>query len=108
MILNIYEFNKQIKNYTENCDSNSWFDLIFGFRNFRLVFKIALEVWHALILLTRNIRKIHFSVNSRPINMHPDIFLGSGTFKKPGPKSGVQKAGLKKQGHCYSKRQKAR
>ena len=32
----------------------------------------------------------------------PDIFLGSGTLKKQGPKYGVQKAGCKKQGHCYS------
>ena len=35
----------------------------------------------------------------------PDIFLGSGTLKKQGPKYGVQKAGCKKQGHCYSKRE---
>ena len=28
--------------------------------------------------------------------------------KKPGPKYGVQKAGCKKQGQCYSKREKAR
>ena len=32
-----------------------------------------------------------------------DIFLGSGTLKKLGPKCWVQKAGCKKQGHCYSK-----
>ena len=37
----------------------------------------------------------------------PDIFLGSGTLKKQGPKYGVQKAGCKKQGHCYSKREEA-
>ena len=37
----------------------------------------------------------------------PDIFLGSGTLKKPGLKYGVQKAGCKKQGHCYSKREEA-
>jgi hypothetical protein len=28
--------------------------------------------------------------------------------KKLGPKYGVQKAGCKKQGHCYSKREEAR
>ena len=38
----------------------------------------------------------------------PDIFLGSETLKKKlGPKYGVQKAGCKKQGHCYSKREEA-
>ena len=37
----------------------------------------------------------------------PDIFLGSETLKKQGPKYGVQKAGCKKQGHCYSKREEA-
>ena len=37
----------------------------------------------------------------------PDIFLGSGTLKKQGPKYGVQKAGCKKQGHCYSKKEEA-
>ena len=35
----------------------------------------------------------------------PD-FLGSGTLKK-GAKYGVQKAGCKKQGHSYSKREEA-
>ena len=38
----------------------------------------------------------------------PDIFLGSATLKKWGPKNGVQKPGCKNQGHCYSKREKAR
>ena len=37
----------------------------------------------------------------------PDIFLGSGTLKKSGTKYGVQKAGYKKQGHCYSKNEEA-
>ena len=37
----------------------------------------------------------------------PDIHLGSGTLKKQGPKYGVQKAGCKKQGHCYSKIEEA-
>ena len=37
----------------------------------------------------------------------PDICLGSGTFEKLGPKYRVQKAGCKKQGHWYSKREKA-
>ena len=31
----------------------------------------------------------------------PDIFLGSGTFKKTSPKYRLQKAGCNKQGHCY-------
>ena len=52
---------------------------------------------------------------TRPVNLHPDIknnrwtwyFLGSGTLKKLGPKYGVQKAGRKKQGRCYSKREDA-
>ena len=34
--------------------------------------------------------------------------VGLWTWKKPGPKYGVQKAGCKKQGQCYSKREKAR
>ena len=38
----------------------------------------------------------------------PDIFLGSGTLKKLGPKYGVQKAGCKKQGHCYLKKEETR
>ena len=37
----------------------------------------------------------------------PDICLGPGTSKKLGPKYRVQKAGCKKQGHCYSKREEA-
>ena len=37
----------------------------------------------------------------------PDIFLGSWTLKKLGPKYGVQKAGCKKEGDCYSKREEA-
>ena len=48
-----------------------------------------------------------------PVNLsHYSCFENMGRFatlkKESGPKYGVQKAGCKKQGHCYSKRGEAR
>ena len=37
----------------------------------------------------------------------PDIFLGSGTLKNEVQNMDLKKAGSKKQGHCYSKREEA-
>ena len=37
----------------------------------------------------------------------PDIFLGSGTKKNQVQNMDLKKAGCKKQGHCYSKREEA-
>ena len=37
----------------------------------------------------------------------PDIFLGSGTLKNQVQNMDMKKAGSKKQGHCYSKREEA-
>ena len=51
--------------------------------------------------VTQSICTHNSSLSSRP-----DIFSGAGTLKK-GPKYGLQKAGCKKQGHCYSKREEA-
>ena len=41
------------------------------------------------------------------LSCRPDIFLGSGTLKKSGPKYGPGKSREQKQGHCYSKREEA-
>ena len=67
------------------------------------------------ILATFSLKKadeLHYNSFDQPIctlisnlSGRPDIFLGSGTLKKLGPKYGVQKAGCKKHGHCYSKRE---
>ena len=50
------------------------------------------------------------ATDSRPhyfsLSRRPDISLGSGTLKKD-PTYGLQNAGYKKQGHCYSKREEA-
>ena len=54
------------------------------------------------VIVAESICTQYYNLSGRP-----DIFLGSGTFKKQGPKYGVQKAGCKKQGHCYSKREEA-
>jgi hypothetical protein len=43
-------------------------------------------------------------IHNASLSGQPDISLGSGTLKK-GPKYWVQKAGCKKQGHCYSKKE---
>ena len=49
-----------------------------------------------------------FSFDNRPFNLHP-LFLfwkhGLWPWKTSGQKYGPEKAGCKKQGHCYSKRQ---
>ena len=55
-----------------------------------------------MYILAQSIYTHYSSLSGRP-----DIFLGSGTFLKKGPKYGLQKAGCKKQGHCYSKREEA-
>jgi hypothetical protein len=48
---------------------------------------------------------------AQSICIHFSLFENMGRFvtlKKSGPKYGLQKAGCKKQGHCYSKREEAR
>ena len=46
----------------------------------------------------------HYSKSSG----RPGNFLGTGTFKKSGTLVFSKKQGAKKQGHCYSKREKIR
>ena len=67
--------------------------------------------WPTLSLFLYGIY-LHVSTVHRPVNLHPlFLFWKNGLVcdpeKKSGPKSGMQKAGCKKQGHCYSKREEA-
>ena len=45
--------------------------------------------------------------HTRPVNLYPLFLFFDPEKKKSDPKYGMQKAGCKKQGHCYSKREEA-
>ena len=69
----------------------------------------SMRTWGTALLLRGGIKTFLLLFTQSICNHYP-CFENMGRFvtmKKSGPKYGLQQAGCKKQGHCYSKREEA-